>query len=130
MKKRKLLVILAIWLLVIGGTFLFVRFDEMQNVRKIQMVQNAKISDGVTILEGIEAYVGEKGSWSHIGDNTIHVEAYNSDMEKSIYAEFQINKRTNSADIITFLINHYEPRDEQDLKMCLQELVQAALGKR
>ena len=103
----------------------------MNEQKQIQAVQNTIISNGITILEGIEAHTDEPGFWYVIGeDNIINVEAYNPDTDRSVHARFQINKKTNSVEIKSFLIDLYEPCDEQDLKMCFQELVQEALSKR
>ncbi len=129
LNKKHIIIYLVILFLLIGGGLLWDHLDEMNEQKQIQAVQNATISDGITILEVIEAHTGEKGSWHVVGEE-IKVDAYDIDTDKSIHAWFLINKKTKSIDIKTFLIDLYEPCDEQDLKMCLQELVQEALNKR
>ena len=104
---RKRWFILLVSLIILGVMFFFIiKFlDNADKKNRQDMIETVKQTDigGVTLLQGIQGYFGETGSWYATSD-TVWLEVgnwYDNDDGHNLKASFAINNQTHDVDLLT-----------------------------
>ena len=123
-----LVLVLIIVLLVVLGVR--VKLEELRERRykeeMLQAAQELEIGDGVTLLQGIQAYFGVDGLWSGPYRNGVCVRTKFMGYPK---AGLRVYPETGQIEVLTFH-KHEPPDDENDPDALLGLMIQAVREQR
>lgn len=110
MKKKgasTFIIIFVVLGLLLAGGFLWEYLDAKHEDDLIQAAQNADLGEGITLLQGVQAYFDDDGYWDvawddEVNDDTICLSAGDFFDGHSLHATFKVNQETEQLDILTF----------------------------